>query len=102
MRGPDLLSWLLGLVLVLVNAIMLGAVAIGGSSSFYVGFVPGLLIGLWVLIVVQRETSGKFKELGEAVGQGLSSRQCPQCGRPVKVGALDCPDCGFEFRTIGQ
>ena len=73
-----------------------------GGSSFFVGFVPELLIALWVLIVVQREHSPKFKELDEAVAQGLSSRQCPQCGRPVQVGVLDGPDCGFEFRTIGQ
>lgn len=102
MRGLDLLSWLPGLVLVFSFAIVMGAIAIGGGSSFFVGFVPELLIALWVLIVVQREHSPKFKELDEAVAQGLSSRQCPQCGRPVQVGVLDCPHCGFEFRTIGQ
>jgi hypothetical protein len=97
MRGRDLLSWLPGLVLVFLFAIVMGAIAIGGGASFYVGFVPQLLIGLSVLIVVQRVESRKFKELDEAVGQGLSGRQCPQCGRPVRTGVLECPHCGFEF-----
>ena len=99
MRGRDLLSWLLGLVLVFLYASMMGAIAIGGGSSFVVGFVPGLLIGLWGLIAIQRELSGKSKELDEAVAQGLSSRQCPQCGRPVRIGALECPHCGFAWSS---
>jgi hypothetical protein len=102
MRGRDLLDWLPGVVLALGFAVFLGAVGIWGGSSFFVGFAPGLLLWLWVLIVVQREHSRKFKELDEAVRQGLSSRQCLRCGRPVKVGALDCPHCGFEFRAIAQ
>jgi hypothetical protein len=98
-RGRDLLSWLPGLVLVFLFAIVMGAIAIGGGASFFIGFVPQLLIGLSVLIVVQRETSRKFKELDEAVAQGLSSRQCPQCGRPVRIGVLDCPHCGFSWSS---
>ncbi len=30
-----------------------------------------------------------------------STRPCPRCGRDVKKGQLDCPHCGFDFRTIG-
>lgn len=30
-----------------------------------------------------------------------SGRPCPRCGESVKKGVLDCPDCGFDFRTIG-
>jgi hypothetical protein len=101
-RGRDLLSWLLGLVLVFLLAITMGAIAIGGGSSFFIGFVPGLLIGLSVLIVVQREESRKFKELDEAVALGLSSRQCPQCGRPVRIGVLDCPHCGFAWSSTAS
>jgi len=29
-----------------------------------------------------------------------SQRPCPRCGRPVVNGVLDCPACGFDFRTI--
>jgi hypothetical protein len=28
-------------------------------------------------------------------------RPCARCGEPVKNGVLDCPQCGFDFRTIG-
>jgi hypothetical protein len=27
-------------------------------------------------------------------------RPCPQCGRRVKAGQLDCPWCGYDFRTV--
>lgn len=102
MRALGLLSWLVGLVLVFLYAVVMGAIAIGGGASFYVGLIPGLLIGFWGLITIQRELSRRSKELDEAVGQGLSSQQCLQCGRPVKVGVLNCPHCGFNFRTIGH
>jgi Uncharacterised protein family UPF0547 len=102
MRGGDLLSWLLGLVLVFLYASMMGAIAIGGGSSFFVGFVPGLLIGLWGLIAIQRELSRKSRELDEAVAQGLSNRQCPQCGRPVRIGVLECPHCGFAWSSTAS
>jgi uncharacterized membrane protein YqjE len=26
------------------------------------------------------------------------SRPCPQCGRRVEVGVLDCQGCGYNFR----
>jgi len=29
------------------------------------------------------------------------SRPCPRCGDRVENGVLDCPHCGFDFRTIG-
>lgn len=29
------------------------------------------------------------------------SRRCPRCGEGVHNGVLDCPHCGFDFRTIG-
>ncbi len=29
-------------------------------------------------------------------------RSCPRCGNRVKRGLLDCPSCGFDFRTIGS
>jgi hypothetical protein len=29
------------------------------------------------------------------------TRPCPRCGRDVLKGELDCPHCGFDFRTIG-
>jgi uncharacterized OB-fold protein len=29
------------------------------------------------------------------------TRPCPRCGEGVAVGVLDCPYCGFDFRTIG-
>jgi ribosomal protein L37E len=28
-------------------------------------------------------------------------RPCARCGRRVKVGEMDCPACGFDFRTVG-
>ncbi|HET7443836.1 MAG TPA: hypothetical protein VFJ57_04180 [Solirubrobacterales bacterium] len=28
-------------------------------------------------------------------------RPCARCGERVKNGVLDCPHCGFDFRTIG-
>jgi uncharacterized OB-fold protein len=28
-------------------------------------------------------------------------RSCPRCGNRVVAGKLDCPDCGFDFRSIG-
>jgi hypothetical protein len=28
-------------------------------------------------------------------------RPCPRCGRPVRVGVLECEECGFAFSTIG-
>lgn len=30
-----------------------------------------------------------------------ASRPCNRCGEPVANGVLDCPHCGFDFRTIG-
>lgn len=30
-----------------------------------------------------------------------ASRPCPRCGERVTSGVLDCPHCGFDFRTIG-
>jgi ribosomal protein L37E len=30
------------------------------------------------------------------------TRTCPRCGRRVVIGDLDCPYCGFDFRTIGS
>lgn len=27
-------------------------------------------------------------------------RPCPRCGHDVKAGVLDCPHCGFDFRTV--
>lgn len=29
------------------------------------------------------------------------SRACPRCGNRVAVDELDCPHCGFDFRSIG-
>jgi len=101
MRGTRPAEWLLGLVLVFLFAIMMGAIGIGGGASFYVGFVPGLLIGFWVLIEIQRELSRRFKELDAAAVQGLSSGQCLRCGRPLRAGVLDCPHCGFRFDQMG-
>jgi len=34
-------------------------------------------------------------------GETRASRPCPRCGERVKNGVLDCPHCGFDFRTIG-
>lgn len=31
----------------------------------------------------------------------LNSRPCPRCGERVANGALDCPQCQFDFRTVG-
>lgn len=31
-----------------------------------------------------------------------SRRPCPRCGVRVKNRVMDCPNCGFDFRTIGQ
>jgi hypothetical protein len=31
-----------------------------------------------------------------------ASRPCPRCGEPVPNGVLDCPQCSFDFRIIGQ
>lgn len=33
--------------------------------------------------------------------EARASRPCPRCGERVKNGVLDCPHCGFDFRTIG-
>jgi hypothetical protein len=30
-----------------------------------------------------------------------ASRPCTRCGERVANGVLDCPHCGFDFRTIG-
>jgi tRNA(Ile2) C34 agmatinyltransferase TiaS len=35
------------------------------------------------------------------VVRALSNRSCPRCGKHVKRGRLDCPHCGFDFRSIG-
>ena len=68
---------LIGAVLVLVLlfvAPMLGLIALGVS-----------LIGGVVMFATDRS----------------GSRACPRCGEQVKNGVLDCPHCGFDFRTIG-
>lgn len=28
------------------------------------------------------------------------ARPCHRCGQPVRNGVLECPACGFNFRTI--
>ncbi len=37
------------------------------------------------------------------VGDGARRRDrpCVRCGEAVPNGILDCPHCGFDFRTIG-
>lgn len=27
-----------------------------------------------------------------------TARRCPQCGKRVKAGRLECPSCGLDFR----
>jgi PHP family Zn ribbon phosphoesterase len=34
-------------------------------------------------------------------GARRRDRPCPRCGEGVENGVLDCPHCGFDFRTIG-
>ena len=29
-------------------------------------------------------------------------RNCPRCGENVKKGRMECPSCGFDFKTVGQ
>jgi transposase len=36
------------------------------------------------------------------VARWIVRRDCPRCGKKVRRGILDCPHCGFDFRTIGS
>lgn len=60
-----------------------------GEFAFYV-------IGIVVVILVLRLLAGGINWLFTS-----SSRPCPRCGEGVEKGTLDCPHCGFDFRTIG-
>ena len=35
-------------------------------------------------------------------GAQRRDRPCARCGEAVPNGVLDCPHCGFDFRTIGR
>jgi hypothetical protein len=35
------------------------------------------------------------------IGRRLSTRPCPRCGERVEIGDLECPYCGFDYRSIG-
>ncbi len=43
-----------------------------------------------------------YRVMTKRQAEQAASRPCPRCGHRVAVGKLDCPHCGFDFRTIGQ
>lgn len=56
-----------------------------------------LYVGVIVLAVLALKGLARFARwLGAD-----PSRPCPRCGEGVKNGILDCPHCGFDFRTVG-
>lgn len=44
-----------------------------------------LFLGLPVLVIV-------------LIVRGVNGRSCPQCGKRVKKGLLECGHCGYDFR----
>ena len=85
---------------------------------------PGTWVGIWiaaigvvVALVVEDPTTEASPEILIGVGaialgivaalainryqDHAATRPCPRCGKRVAVGQLDCPHCGFNFRTIG-
>ena len=60
------------------------------------------LVALLVVLIV----SGFVWEIGDLVLETVNRirkrkhhRPCPRCGRPVKGGARNCSECGFDLPT---
>jgi zinc-ribbon domain len=63
------------------------------------------LVALLVVLVV----SGFVWELGDLVLETFNRirkrrhhRPCPRCGRPVRVDARKCSECGFDLPTVPE
>jgi hypothetical protein len=60
-------------------------------GALEIAILVGILAAVvWVLLTVANRARA-FVE----------SRPCLRCGNRVPIGELDCPHCGFDFRTIG-
>jgi ribosomal protein L37E len=47
--------------------------------------------------------AGASVALGQMVAKSyFNSRPCPRCGERVQKGVMDCTNCGFDFRTVGE
>jgi hypothetical protein len=81
------MNWIIGIAFAVFVYYFLVLTSIPDSfASNYAGYIAG--------------AAGAFA--AQAAGSYLNARQCPRCGKRVKEGRMDCPDCGFDFRTVGQ
>ena len=73
--------------------VVFGAIVV--LVAFFVNPVGGLLLfGLFLLLALF-----EVRRIWLLLN---TSRACPRCGDRVRIGELDCPRCGFDFRTIGK
>ena len=79
-------KWAAYLLLVLVIAVVVPLVLYLYAEHQY---LPLASFGLLLVILVIAKASRP------------DDRPCPRCGQRVANGVLDCPHCGFDFRTIG-
>jgi hypothetical protein len=72
------------LCIVVALVIVFGTVQGAGTAGTL------LVVGTVIFVVYRGLTGNK------------GSRGCPRCGGRVKNGELDCPNCAYDFRTMGS
>lgn len=79
---------LAGIAVVLIAVLAADGLPLG-EFALYVAVIVAVILGLRLL-------AAGLRWLGRE-----GARPCPRCGEGVKNGVLDCPYCGFDFRTVG-
>lgn len=82
-----------------MSTLPLAAISFADVFFILVAVAVVVLVFRAVRAVMRGTIRTTTKVVVNAAGE---SRPCPRCGRQVKVGMLDCADCGFDFRTIGD
>ena len=57
------------------------------------------VILLALLVVVAMAAVAGVYYLVARLAMRPRTRPCPRCGSQVREGILDCPECGFDFRS---
>ena len=81
------MNWIIGVAFAVLVYFFLALTSAPDSfASNYSGYIAGAAAAF----------------AAQAAGSYLNARPCPRCGKRVKKGLMHCPDCGFDFHTVGQ